>query len=271
MMERMTLMAAGMGLLSAAAAMLTPEAARANYCNYGAGGENQCPETTRSYHTLIITDLFGVEEGVTGNDYYTLGTWSGVMIACKSNTIYFLKDTVTDDYESTLVADSALCMGDGNDNVTVATSSFSCGGYTMSAFTYGSSRIMHIHGQAGNDTLTGGGHQDKLCGGSGGDNLDGGGDTDEVDGLSGADYVIGGTGAYDELYGYTGADCIYDGSGSGEFLKGEGDFDGCVWDNSSTFDTLSCGSSANDGYTRNSSGTTNCTYSTSGCDASCSF
>jgi Ca2+-binding RTX toxin-like protein len=69
------------------------------------------------------------------------------------------------------------------------------------------SRPAEIHGEAGNDTLTGGGGYDELFGDDGNDTLNGGGGNDILVGGAGNDTLNGGKGR-DILIGGTGSDTL---------------------------------------------------------------
>jgi len=261
---------AWLSVLACAVVMLASSPASATYCQ--GASENTCPETSASYHQITIRTILGAVVDLSGSDTYVIGRTGGLLIACRSGTtLHFLYDESIGDYlYDGLEADSAICWGNGADTVTIARSSFQCSGawYSSMSSGYYNGYILHMHGQAGSDHLYGGDGPEKLCGGADGDHLLGFGGNDVVDGLSGDDLIQGGSGT-DELWGYTGSDCIYDESGADDYLNGESGFDGCIWDNGADFSTLTC--DGDGGYTRNSSGTVSCTYSTAGCDGSCTF
>ncbi len=77
-----------------------------------------------------------------------------------------------------------------------------------------------IHGEAGNDALTGGGGNDTSSGGTGSDALDGGAGSDVVSGGGGNDTVDGGAGK-DRLEGGANGDTL-DGAGGNDSLRAGG-------------------------------------------------
>ena len=87
-----------------------------------------------------------------------------------------------------------------------------------------------IHGEEGNDALTGGDGDDEISGGSGNDTLKGGAGGDTVDGGSGGDAVSGGDGSdvvtggagSDQLKGGDGGDTVDGGAGGDTLIGGEG-------------------------------------------------
>jgi Ca2+-binding RTX toxin-like protein len=75
-----------------------------------------------------------------------------------------------------------------------------------------------IHGEAGNDELTGGGGNDTVDGGAGKDRLEGGANGDTLDGAGGNDSLRAG-GGNDVVIGGDGND-VLDGGGGGDDVKG---------------------------------------------------
>ncbi len=222
--------------------LVAASSADANYCMWSGSDENQCPETSRTYHQLLITDYWGNPQSNSGADSWTLGTWSNLLVACRSNQIYFVKDATAGSYPSTLLADSALCLGDGNDALYVKDTNWTCGSQAIGPFAYGLNRVLHIHGQDGDDRITGGAGRDKICGGTLIDwTLAGGAGNDEIDGGDNPDRLRGGSGNWDEMWGYTSIDCIDDTSGTHDYLNGESQFDRCLFDKDGAFDGVDCG------------------------------
>jgi Ca2+-binding RTX toxin-like protein len=208
-----------------------PITASANYCV--AGGDT-CP-STGGLHNIKIHDWHGTPINIDAANTFWLGTWSGLPVACLGGSggsqVLFLydEDEGTGEYLDVggLYADSAICWGEGNDTIAVATGSFACAGVTLGAFDYGDDYLLEMHGQSEADHLTGGAGSDRLCGGSNDDLLIGGAGNDSLDGLAGDDTLRGGTGA-DDLWGYDGEDCVTDNGGGFNDLNGEGGEDPCV-------------------------------------------
>ena len=88
------------------------------------------------------------------------------------------------------------------------------------------STAITIHGEAGNDALTGGGGNDTVDGGAGKDRLKGGDKGDTIDGGGGNDVVIGGDGN-DVLEGGGGDDDVNGGPGRDQLSGGPGN-DRCL-------------------------------------------
>ena len=76
----------------------------------------------------------------------------------------------------------------------------------------------HIWGNAGVDTLIGGGGNDRVYGGSWADSLAGGAGNDRIYGSGGDDTMYGGTGD-DSIYGHSGDDMLY-GEGGNDSIRG---------------------------------------------------
>lgn len=246
-------------MMALVVSLLDATSADANYCMWSGSDQNQCPETSRAYHQMIITDAWGNPQPNNGPDTWTLGTWSNLLVACRSGQIYFLKDATAGSYPSALLADSALCLGVGDDRLYVKDTNWTCGSQAVGPFAYGMNRILQVHGQDGQDYIAGGRGREKLCGGTLSDNLYGGGGNDELDAGDWLDHLTGGAGNWDEMWGYTGADCIDDASGTDDYMNGEGEYDHCLFDEDDTFDKLDCGPLAPGGlyggYSPNSSST----------------
>ncbi|WP_372395100.1 calcium-binding protein [Azospirillum sp. HJ39] len=83
-------------------------------------------------------------------------------------------------------------------------------------------RYDRSYGEAGNDTILGGGGSDSLFGGTGDDSLSGGGGNDSIDGEDGDDNIEGGDGA-DTLHGRAGNDTLDGGAGNDTLYSGSGD------------------------------------------------
>ncbi len=119
------------------------------------------------------------------------------------------------------------------------------GGAGDDTFTMGLARPTSLHGEAGNDRLTGGGGYDEIFGGPDNDTLSGGNGNDVLVGGAGVDSLSGG-GGRDILIGGLGADSLNGGSDDDILIGGTTDFDNnhaalsaimAEWSASDTFTT----------------------------------
>lgn len=115
---------------------------------------------------------------------------------------------------SYLRANTSMCFGEGDDTITLAQGSFSCGGITVFPINYDGYQFL-TYGEGGRDVVLGGGGSDWIYGGSGDDN---------ITARNGADYISGDT-ENDVLYGNAGDDFIVGGSGRDWLLDSGGSLD----------------------------------------------
>jgi Ca2+-binding RTX toxin-like protein len=146
-------------------------------------------------------------------------------------------------FTTRLTTDTNLCLGSGNDIVSVLQSSSTVSGcgapLSMTAFAYNGRRLATYAG-AGSDIVTGGSGKDHVFGGAGGDVIRGGsGSEDELYGESGADTLVGSTGSATWSSGGTQDDAVVDTQGANDSLSGDSGNDALSSSCNSSF--LFCG------------------------------